>query len=503
MNSQDGMHAFRGFLVHEDIQSWAAYSRSLRGKSQAEIYRQWSQRYGPVFQVSLGNTTVVVINSAAAAKNLLIGQSAAFNSRPEFYVLHKVVSSQVSSIGTSPWDESCKKRRKSSATALNRVRTEGYAPILKLEATEFLKDILEHCENGSIDLDFRQYTRRFALNLSLTLNYGTRIADSKDLTGNPLLAEIIEVEAGISHYRQTARNLSNYIPLLRYVNPVLSKLGFGETPGAAAAMGARRVAYHDVLLRQLKARVDEGTDLPCIQGAVLKDPESAKLTEKELLSISLSMMAGADTSQPSLAWAILFLAHNPEIQQKAFEAIREAGILESKDFGNLRVPYVQALTKELGRYFTVLRLALPKATSGPAKWQNYEIPDNTVVFLNSWACGRDPDEVQDAWSFSPERWLGNSEKHPHQFAFGYGGRMCVASHVSHNALYTVYLHLIAHFQICAVEGETSKAALDPLEALADVEGTAATPRTFRAKFIPRDRAMLQDYILDVVETSRR
>ena len=55
-------------------------------------------------------------------------------------------------------------------------------------------------------------------------------------------------------------------------------------------MGARRVAYHDVLLRQLKKRIEAGTDLPCIQGAVLKDPE-AKLNEIELLSVSLSMMA--------------------------------------------------------------------------------------------------------------------------------------------------------------------------------------------------------------------
>lgn len=118
-----------------------------------------------------------------------------------------------------------------------------------------------------------------------------RIADSKDLIGNPLLAEIIKVEAGISRYRQTGRNLSNYIPLLRYVNPVLSTLGYGGSTVEAAEMGARRVAYHDVLLEQLKGRIAQGTDLPCIQGAVLKDLESARLTQKELLSISLSMMA--------------------------------------------------------------------------------------------------------------------------------------------------------------------------------------------------------------------
>lgn len=142
----------------------------------------------------------------------------------------------------------------------------------------------------------------------------------------------------------------------------------------------------------------------------------------------------------------------------------------------------------------VLRLALPKATSVPATWKNYKIPGKTVVFLNSWACGRDPDDVEDPWTFSPERWLAASEKHSHQFAFGYGSRMCVASHVSHNALYTVYLHLIAQFKIHPAEGETSESAIDPLGSLEDVQGNGASPRSFKARFTPRDEALLRDYI---------
>jgi hypothetical protein len=81
--------------------------------------------------------------------------------------------------------------------------------------------------------------------------------------------------------------------------------------------------------------------------------------------------------------------------------------------------------------------------------------------------------------------------------------MCVASRVSRNALYTVYLHLIDHFKIEAVEGETKESAINPLESLFDVESISASPRTFKAKFTPRDRAVLQDYIADVVQSDRR
>lgn len=84
-----------------------------------------------MFQVQLGNVTAVVVNSTAAARALFIGQREATNSRPVFYVLHKKVQQggPVTSIGTSPWDDSCKRRRKVAATALNKTSTESYLPV--------------------------------------------------------------------------------------------------------------------------------------------------------------------------------------------------------------------------------------------------------------------------------------------------------------------------------------------------------------------------------------
>lgn len=127
-----------------------------------------------------------------------------------------------------------------------------------------------------------------------------------------------------------------------------------------------------------------------IQGNVLKDPESKGLTEGELLSVSLSMMAGSDTTKRSLMWAMLLLAHRPDIQEKAYQAIQhtDPDLLGSPDVAHSRVEYIEALTKEIGRYFVVLRLALPKATHSAVHWKGAIIPKDTLLFLNSWACTR-------------------------------------------------------------------------------------------------------------------
>src|SRR5687767_648818 len=64
---------------------------SLRGKIPSDEYRKWSNSYGDIFQVQLGNTTAVVVNTASAARDLFISQREATNGRPKFYVLHSKV----------------------------------------------------------------------------------------------------------------------------------------------------------------------------------------------------------------------------------------------------------------------------------------------------------------------------------------------------------------------------------------------------------------------------
>ncbi|OTB11814.1 hypothetical protein K445DRAFT_306763 [Daldinia sp. EC12] len=463
---------------------------SLRGTATSDKYRIWAKRYGDVFQVPLGNVTAVVVNSTAAARALFIGQREATNSRPIFYVLHKKVQQggPVTSIGTSPWDDSCKRRRKVAATALNKTSTESYLPILDLESRALTLDILSSCKNGNVSVDVLDLTRKFALNLSLTLAYGTRVEDVKDLHRDLVISEIIYIEEEISKFRNPTSNFSNYIPLLRPLNTIAGWLGLQKN-SHMADVGKRRYAYHHILQEKLKRDIADGVDRPCIQGNVLKDPESKGLTEGELLSIGLSMLAGADTTKRSLMWAILLLAHRPDIQEKAYKEIVETDVrlLESPHVAHSRVEYVEAFTKEVGRYFVVQRLALPKATYSHVEWKGAVIPPNTLLFLNSWACTRDPSVFSDPDVFAPARWMdGDQTANRHQYAFGIGGRMCVASHVATKALYAVFLHLIAHFQILPAEETMDPIVADPIEGLLTRENPIAGPKARTVRFVPRN-----------------
>jgi phenylacetate 2-hydroxylase len=139
-------------------------------------------------------------------------------------------------------------------------------PLIDLESMVSIKELLHDSKGGEIDLDPRAYWQRYALNTSLTLNYGYRIDGDKD---DKLLKEITDVERGVSNFRSTSNNWQDYVPLLRLWSPQNND---------AVSFRERRDVYLNRLLRVLKEKIDKGTDKPCITGNILKDPE-AKLNE--------------------------------------------------------------------------------------------------------------------------------------------------------------------------------------------------------------------------------
>ena len=149
---------------------------------------------------------------------------------------------------------------------MNKPAVQSYMPIIDLESNTSIKELLADSDNGQKDIDPNAYFQRFALNTSLTLNYGIRIGGSVD---SALLKEIVLVERMVSNLRSTSNNRQDYIPLMRM---------WPSRNNEATEYRERRDKYMTLLLNMLKDKIAKGEDKPCITGNVLKDPE-AKLNE--------------------------------------------------------------------------------------------------------------------------------------------------------------------------------------------------------------------------------
>jgi 3-hydroxyphenylacetate 6-hydroxylase len=241
-----------------------------------------------------------------------------------------------------------------------------------------VKDAFESGKAGNVGVNPMPLIERLSLSLALTLNWGTRMESRHD----PMFHEICEVEAAISKFRSTTGNLQDYIVVLR-----LNPFSFGTK--SAKDHRRRRDVYLTRLNRELDERMEKGIHKSCIQANIIQDKEAA-LNREELTSISLTMLSGGlDTVTTLVQWSVALLAQRPDVQGKAVNEMRKFYTGEqplADAYDDQKCEYIVALVRECLRYYTVLRLALPRATVKDVMYEGKLIPAGSTIYLNAWAC---------------------------------------------------------------------------------------------------------------------
>lgn len=346
---------------------------------------------------------------------------------------------------------------------------------------------------------------RLSLSLALTLNWGTRMGSRHD----PMFHEICDVEAAISKFRSTTGNLQDYIPILR-LNPLS-----GGTKSAKDYRN-RRDVYLNRLNRDLDDRMEKGIHKPCIQANIIQDKEAA-LNKEELTSISLTMLSGGlDTITTLVQWSVALLAQRPDIQKKAVSEIR-AHFSEKEPlcdaYDDQKCAYIVALVRECLRYYTVLRLALPRATVKDVIYEGKLIPAGSTIYLNAWACNMgkfnprrvcswryaetnndsDPEVWSDPEEFRPERWLEQPDAP--LFTYGLGYRMCAGSLLANRELYLVFIRMLNSFEIV----QDSEVDVHPVRGASDPTSLVSMCRHYRVIFKPRNEKALENALREADE----
>ncbi|KAK5236990.1 hypothetical protein LTR47_002168 [Exophiala xenobiotica] len=490
------------------------------GQDHATVCEGWWRKYRQsVFQIRLGNTRAVVVNSFEDAKQMLIGHQTAVIDRPTLYTFHGVISStQGFTIGSSPWDNSCKNKRKAAGQALGRPAMRGYFDMFDLESYCIVRDIFRDSKNGELEIGVRPYIQRYALNTTLTLCYGIRMDNVYD----DMLREILHVGSAISLLRSASENFQDYVPILRYFPN-------NEKNRRSKELRDRRDKYLNFLLDKVRAMIKRGTDKPCISAAILKDQET-KLTGVEVSSICLSLVSGGfETIPGTLTSCIGSLAtkEGQEFQDRAYADIMRyypdvKAVWANGSFQEEKVPYLNAIIKEAARYYTVSAMSLPRKTVTEVEWNGAKIPAKTMILINAQAANHDVDHFgPDAAVFNPERWLNDdfvmnpnksssgdhvvpeekSAQGIQHFSFGAGSRACSGQFIASRLLYTALIRLLTCYKIVASEDEPPNT--DYVDYNQFKSALVAIPRDFKVKLIPRhDESVIKEVMADAAERTK-
>ncbi|KAI4661439.1 uncharacterized protein J4E79_005252 [Alternaria viburni] len=469
------------------------------GDDHATVCEKWWRQYGDsVFQIRLGNTRAVIVNSFEDCKKILVSNSQGLIDRPKLYTFHGLISStQGFTIGSSPWDESCRNKRKAASTTLSKGMMKNYYDMFDLESYCIARDLCRDSKSGEVEVSIRPYIQRYALNTTLTLCYGIRM----DAVYDDLLREILEVGSAISLLRSASENYQDYVPILRY-------LPNNEKNRRSKELRERRDKYLNELLDKVREMIKNGTEKPCISAAILKDEET-RLTGVEVSSICLSLVSGGFETIPGTLVSCIGSLSTPEghiFQERAYAEIRkmypdDAALKEAwaTDFEKETVPYLNAIVKEAGRYYTVSNMSLPRKTMSEVRWGDAVIPKGTMVLINAQAGNHDYFGPTAA-TFNPERWLTppttpsslhtpTPHANPPHLSFGAGSRSCPGALIASKLIYAALFRLLSLYRIEA--SVTNPPNTDYVDYNAIKSALVAIPRDFGVKLVPRDGEMVK------------
>ncbi|KAJ5753209.1 hypothetical protein N7520_010126 [Penicillium odoratum] len=413
--------------------------------------------YGPISSVTVMGQTIVIINDAETALELLRKRAMLYSSRP-----HMVFASEMvgwgHALSMQPYTDRFKAYRKllkpyfgSEKVALQHI------PLQEVEAHRLLWRILKDQEN------LTQHIKTEAGAVILKIAYGYRIEPHKP----DLLVDLVNLALEQFSVAATPGTwLVDMIPALRHVPAWFPGAGFKRT-----ALEFRK-SLEDVARKPyalVQQRIEDGKYEPSFLSDILKlDGIPSSGSEEELVArwTTASLYgAGADTTVSSVGAFFLAMALNPEVQHKAQAEIdRVIGSSRLPTAADRKsLPYVDAVVKEVFRWHTVIPMGLPHASTADDMYDGYYIPKGSLLLPNIWGIMHDPELYHDPMAFNPERFLKvNPEMDPHGFVFGFGRRICPGRILADITVWLSVAKSLAVFQISKPEnGAEVKAEFQP------------------------------------------
>uniref|UniRef100_A0A2K5QAN4 Steroid 21-hydroxylase n=1 Tax=Cebus imitator TaxID=2715852 RepID=A0A2K5QAN4_CEBIM len=182
------------------------------------------------------------------------------------------------------------------------------------------------------------------------------------------------------------------------------------------------------------------------------EEDSGQLLEGHVHMAAVDLLiGGTETTAVTLSWAVVFLLHHPEIQQRLQEELdHELGPSASssqvpyKD--RARLPLLNATIAEVLRLRPVVPLALPHRTTRPSSISGYDIPEGTVIIPNLQGAHLDETVWERPHEFWPDRFL-EPGKNSRALAFGCGARVCLGEPLARLELFVVLARLLQAFTL--------------------------------------------------------
>ncbi|KAA1478266.1 cytochrome P450 [Dentipellis sp. KUC8613] len=440
-------------------------------------FTEWRRQYGDVVYLhGLGNS-FLVLNSLDAVTDLLEKRGTVYSDRPVFTMVGELMGLD-RSMPLMMNDPKFRLHRKLMHSALNADAVKKYQVIQEDVAALLCRSMLDDPDS------FIKNVRLAAGRVIMTMTYGLKveIADSEYITDADATMGLISRSMTPGAY------LVDLFPQLKYLPRIWPFNFFAE--GAAG-----RVRIEDFVTRPFKhvqrdivaGDAQPSFTLDLLSESPLDGMNPVEYEHAVKWAAGALYGAGGETTYATVLNCMMLMALHPD-KQRIVQAELDAALGSDmpKIADRERLPYLQALIKEVMRWHPALPLGIAHCTAKDDVYNGHFIPKGTVVFPNVWCIATSSAGKYPADQFIPERFLESnadaSLADPAAWAFGFGRRICPGKLLGENSLLSMIASILVSFDIAP-----SSEGLEPRFS----DGLISYPEHFKVQITPRSDARVR------------
>lgn len=391
-----------------------------------EFLREMTERYGNVIAFALPWRSYVFVNEPAVVKDIFVTQQHAFSKSLGIRVLRLLLGEGL----LTSEDPLHRQMRRIVQPAFHRERVAKYVSVMERDAQEFVDRL-----QPGVAFDVHGAMIALTLRIATETLFGTDESRSAQAVGEALRLMMLEFPYMLTPLSSLRRRL----PL----------------PGTRRFERSRAMLdgiIYDLIARRRRDTSERDDALSLLLAAHDSDtgfrPHDGQIRD-EIMTL---FTAGHETTANALTWAFYLLAHNPDVDARAAQALARGD----------RGP-IDRIVKETLRLYPPAWIIGRESREDVTLVDGTFVPAGTTVFVAPLLLHRRAEFFPQPDRFDPDRWLAD-EPPPFAFIpFGGGARRCIGEEFALREASVVLTRVLERYRIALASG--AKIGVDPLVTL--------------------------------------
>ncbi|KAI0802036.1 cytochrome P450 [Irpex lacteus] len=444
-----------------------------------KVFQTWGEQYGDVIYLETLGKKMVVLNSAAAAFELLNKRNSIYSYRPKLTMVNEVIGWKFS-LPSMDYGEKSRRHRRYLQSYFQKSHLKDHYGVQTKELHRLLNDLLDSPQAHW------EHIRRTAAGITMMIAYGHKVESEND----EFIAIADKGIATINAAGAIGAHIVDFVPWFRFIPDWFPGASIKSIPP-----GTREnlQTFLRAPFERIKQNMAEGSARPCYVTKTLE--ETKGLDDEGVRGTAATVYTGGlDTTLSSMMTAFMMLTVHQGVQSR-LQAEMDLVIGKDRlpDFSDKpRLPYLHCVMLETLRWGATTPVGTPHRVSQDDEYNGYLIPADSTIMANQWAMLRDERVYPDPYRFDPDRFL-EGEGHtpqddPRNVAFGFGRRICPGMDLAENTLWITIASIFYAFKVIpALDDKDVPVPID----LEFHEHGVRYPKPFKCNIAPRNESSVE------------